>query len=427
MTTATRRPSVAGALGFVLLTVLVAVLAWQASTRSVDFPVYHRVARQVLSGNFQVYPNDVYSAHGGSPHGFRYLPVVALLFAPFGLLPLPLSAFLFFMIKLAVLAWMGTAVGRQAGLPNGWRGPLIALLVVAGYLAEELRYGNAHALVIGLMVFAWMRAARGERWWPGTALALAVAMKITPIALVGYWLLRRQVAVSLATLAMIAALMFAPVPIVGMEMNTHLLTGFGLYALEKTEESDNYSLRGALERVFSMPTLEDLRRGRLQSDAERAAARTADRRAIMSWLALSALLGLAAMVVLWRRSSDVHVQLLDFAIVLTLMLIVSPHTQRRYFMQLYVPMIALLPLASGSDRRTRHLARLGLAVTFAAGTLLPAVFGGRTLSRLYESATPYAWAAVVLLLALFALRVTLERRAQRENRSSRTGAKAFAN
>lgn len=408
-----RQASARAIVGVALLGVLLVLLAWQASVRSVDFPVYHRIARQVLAGDYELYPPEVYTGAVVPPHGFRYLPVVALLFVPFGLLPLPVAAFVFFVIKLAVLAWIGRAVAAQAGLTaDGWRWPLVGLLLVAGYVAEELRYGNAHLLVVGLMVLAWLRASRGGSWLPGAALALAIATKITPLALLGYMMLRRQFAACMVAVALLALLVVAPVPIVGVSMNAHLLTGFVRYAFQKTEESDNYSLRGALTRLSgssaatgTTPLITATPATVPTDSLPVAEAAPGDRRdrldaVTIAWAIASGVLGALALVVLWRQSTDPRTNLLEFSLVLVLMLVVSPHTQRRYFMQLYVPVVALLGMMSAGARRERTLARIGLGVTAAAGTLLPVVFGGRTLSRLYESSAPYLWGAVVLLAVL---------------------------
>ena len=416
------QPAWLGHLGSVLFVVLLVLLAWQASTRSVDFPVYHRTAQQLLAGDYELYPPQVYTSEPIPPHGFRYLPIVAWLFVPFGLLPLPVAAFVFYLLKLMALAWtaralvLAPAIASPLGLlPTGGPGAddaaarrvaIIALLVVAGYAAEELRYGNAHLLVVALMVFAWTRTSRGETWLPGAALGLAIAAKITPLALLGYFALRRKFAACAATLIALALLLAAPMVIVGGQTNAHLLKGFVRYALEKTEESDNYSLRGALHRLLApasevaagsatLPTTVRLDQG----EQSMAITLTADRESV-AWMLLAGLIGIVSLAVLWRASADPIVYLLEFSIVLVLMLIVSPHTQRRYFMQLYVPVLVLLAVMQGGDARERAWARAGIVATAAAGTVLPLVFGGRTLSHAYESAAPYLWAAVVLLAVL---------------------------
>ncbi len=375
-------------------------LGWQASTRSVDFPIYHRVASQVLAGDYEIYPAEVYDGGDVPPHGFRYLPVIAFLFVPVALLPLPVAAAAFFVLKIAVLAWTGRTVAGDAGAANGYTVPLIALAIVAGYVAEEMRYGNAHLLVVAAMVFAYHRVRRGAVWTPALALALAIATKITPLALLGYFALRRRAAVCAATVVMLAVLLVLPAPIVGRETNRRLLAGFARYAVQKIDESDNYSLRGALDRLAATAP----------SAAAGAAAGASAAAVTVVWTALLALLGAATFAVLRRPPPGALVELLEFSIVLVVMLIASPHTQRRYFMQLFVPAVALLGVLRVDAGRHRTAACVGLAATMAAGTLLPLVFGGRRLALAYESASPYLWGAVVLLAVLSWIVLSMKRR-----------------
>jgi hypothetical protein len=237
-----------GAGAFVLAAGL-AALAWQAATRSVDFPIYHRIATQVLRGDYALHPAEVYSGATIPSHGFRYLPAVAFLFVPFAFLPLPWAAFLFFVLKIATLAYLVRVVARHAGLSAGDQAaPLVALFVVGGYAAEEMRYGNVHLFTLALMMFAFDRVERGAVLTPGVALAVAIAAKIMPLALLGYFAWRRRLAVCLATALALGALMLAPAAIVGADANARLLTGFVRYAVQKVDESDNYSLRGVLDR-----------------------------------------------------------------------------------------------------------------------------------------------------------------------------------
>ena len=112
---------------------------------SVDFPVYHRAARQVIAGHYEFYPVEAYGGTPGRSQGFRYLPAIAFLFAPFGWLPLEAAALAFFALKLAAVWYVGATVARHAGLSDGrWRVFLIAFLIVGGYIVEEWRFGNVH-------------------------------------------------------------------------------------------------------------------------------------------------------------------------------------------------------------------------------------------------------------------------------------------
>jgi hypothetical protein len=106
-------------------------------------------------------------------------------------------------------------------------------------------------------------------------------------------------------------------------------------------------------------------------------------------------------LVLWREPSAPAVRALEFSLVLTAMLLASPHTQRRYFTALYVPILALLALLRDSPIiAVGWSGWLGLVVTAAASTFLPLLFGGRTLALAYEAASPYFFSTLVLFIAL---------------------------
>jgi hypothetical protein len=83
------------------------------------------------------------------------------------------------------------------------------------------------------------------------------------------------------------------------------------------------------------------------------------------------------------------------------MLLASPHTQRRYFTALYVPILAVLALLPESPAVAQGWsARIGLIATGAASTFLPLLFGGRTMALAYEAGSPYFFSTLVLFIAL---------------------------
>ncbi len=236
----------------VILAILLVVLAREAATGPIDFAVYHRAARQVIAGHYEFYPAEAYGGTPGPSQGFRYVPAIAFLFLPLGWLPLEFAALAFFVLKLAAAWYVGATVARHAGLPEGRRQVfLIAFLIVGGYIAEELRFGNVHFLVVTLMVFAYDRAEAGSVLLPAAALAVAIAIKITPIALLAYFAVRRRGAVCLATAAILAILIVAPAAVIGSATNARELRAYVTYAAEKVDEGDNYALRGVLVRYLT--------------------------------------------------------------------------------------------------------------------------------------------------------------------------------
>lgn len=387
-------------LGLAVLAILLIVLAREAATRSIDFPVYHRAARQVMAGHYEFYPVEAYGGTPGPSQGFRYVPAIAFLFLPLGWLPLEFAALAFFVLKLAAAWYVGATVARHAGLSEGRRQAfLIAFLIVGGYIAEELRFGNVHFLVVTLMVFAYDRAEAGSVLLPAAALAVAIAIKITPVALLAYFAVRRRGAVCLATAAILAILIVAPAAVMGSATNARELRAYVTYAAEKVDEGDNYALRGVLVRYLTPG----------HADVSHVEASIADLPMTVVngiWLIGLFGLGLAALAAVWREDDDPLVRLLEFLIVLTGTVLASPHTQRRYFVTLYVPAVALVALLAGRpsppDKRSILIALLAIALP---GTILPLVVGGRRLALIYEAGSPYFFGTLVLFGVLVMMTV----------------------
>jgi hypothetical protein len=353
------------------------------ATHSVDFPVYHRVARQVLSGNYELYPAAVYTGVGTIPsHDFRYAPVTAFLFVPFGLLPMRVAAFVFYLLKVAALLYMGGVVGRYVG---GFRTApralmAISVLLAGGYVIEEFHYGNFHLLCIALMVFAFDSAASGRVVKPALALGIAIATKLTPILLLFYFAWRRRFRLCLATIVVLVLLAFLPALVVGYQANNHLLGGFATYALEKIDENDNYALRGMLVRLGLSLSV-----------------------ATVLWLGAVIAGGIAVAVALRPEPVGPAPRFLELCVVLTAMLVASPHAQRRYFIALYVPILALLCLMKTRPRLPEeNLIRVALTLTAAFGTILPLLFAGPTLAHLYQAYSPHVVGGLAVLAALVA-------------------------
>lgn len=377
---------------------LLAFLAVRSAAQAPDFPVYHRAARVLLSGEFRLYPDEVYAGHPVPSQGFRYAPVVSVLFLPFGLLSVVWASVLFFATQVAAVWWMGRTVARRLGASTWPVASFVgAFLLTAGYLVEDLRFGNAHILCIALMVWAWDDAEEGRTVRPAFTLSLAVLMKLTPLALLGWFALRGRVRLCVATVVATVLLLLAPAAVVGPSVNARELRAFRTYALEKADENDNYSVRGALVRYLTPSGVD-------QSHLAVAVANVPMPIVEGLSLALIALLALPAAIVVLRGRQDAVAGAIGLSLVLVGMLLASPHTQRRYYIALYVPAVVLTAIASRATSVVeRRLAQWGLAAILLPGTILPLVFGGRRLALMYEATSPYLVGALALYGVLLAL------------------------
>jgi alpha-1,2-mannosyltransferase len=389
-----------GRAGLVVLGALLAALAWHSATHAIDFPVYHRAATQVLAGDYELYPRAIYEGDAQVPgHAFRYAPALAFLFAPFGLLPLPAAAFAFFCLKIPALVYIFTVVTRRLDLESR-RGRLMAItmLIVGGYLVEELRNGNFHFFAVFLMVVAFDLAERGRVLVPAAALALAIAAKLLPAVLLGYFLIRRRYAVSVATVVAVVILWLLPAASIGVEANNRLHQGFLRFALQKADEQANHSLRGTLFRYLTRNELDDPRNP--DANLVNLAPPTVDALALAFGLSGAAILVAA----LWRKPGTPEGTLLDLALIMVAVLIGSPHTQRIYFSALVVPVAVLVALLMRHPRLPgRALPLVALGLTAAVATVLPLVLSTRRWAVAFEALSPHFFASAAIGIALLVL------------------------
>jgi hypothetical protein len=114
---------------------------------------------------------------------FRYSPLVAVLFAPFGLLPDLPAALLWRLVSVAVflggLGWFCRSVLPGALTPSR---RAVLLLLVLPLEIGSINNGQSNALVIGLLLLG-VAAVADRRWTlAAAAVALACLFKLYPVA-----------------------------------------------------------------------------------------------------------------------------------------------------------------------------------------------------------------------------------------------------
>jgi hypothetical protein len=176
-------------LGYLGYTLASWFLAWDPA----DGGAYYDAAARLTHGQ-PLYPTVNPEAH----EVYRYAPWFAVAWIP--LTPLPREVALHAW-SLAMLACAGAAVWPLLRRPTWARVALAAL--IGQTLAETAMFGNAHPMVVALLV--WTASRRSFPAWVG----VAASVKLVPLAFALVWAGRAQW--SRAAVAVgVAALLFAP-------------------------------------------------------------------------------------------------------------------------------------------------------------------------------------------------------------------------
>src|SRR5882724_2462638 len=222
-----------------------------------DFNVYYHAAREVMGGG------DPYQHSLGDWTPYIYPPLLAELIVPLALLPLPVAAYLWFLINAASIvaaAWMSAMLANGNKEPDSpttaWRAALAgcAVVLVLRFVLDALNLGQVNAVVAALAVAHVYLYARDRKALSAIALVVAVSIKLTPALLLLYHIakLRLKFAVACAALVVaVTALSFLPF---GPRGGTDAFQAFWNRTVKNQQGYDfaysgNQSLRGAIARL----------------------------------------------------------------------------------------------------------------------------------------------------------------------------------
>ena len=337
-----------------------------------DFNVYYHAAREVTGGG------DPYQHSLGDWTPYIYPPLLAELIVPLALLPLPVAAYVWFLISavsMVVAAWMSASLGddkRVRAAPDQhvteltlWRGAIaaFAVVLVLRFVLDTFHLGQVNAVVAALAVAHVYLYARDRKALSAVALVVAVSIKLTPALLLLYHIakLRLKFAVACAVLLVaVTALSFLPFGPRG----SRAFQTFWSRTVKNEQGYDfaysgNQSLRGAIARMID-------HRSEYTED-EGASREPADLPTILISIALLALAVFAAV----RARSELAAAAPFFCCLVLL----SPLSWKAHYVILILPAVLLLSLAKTSGK-ARNLIAVTLGLAFVLFNLTsPHVIG----------------------------------------------------
>jgi hypothetical protein len=353
---------------------------------------------------------------------FPYPPAFALFMTPF----VPLSPMwrniVWYLISITATVGSYVIAEKLARrlFPGDWSEHELAWLRIVGVLlsvkfALNVLEWQAYDTVVLFIILASLWAlANGRELAAGGGLALAAALKATPLIFLPYLVLRRRVAAAIVFTAVLVLLSFAPDILFFMQgkPSAFLETWFrevaaaGFFndpATAKTgflsgwmdAHPSNQSLRGAVTRIM-YPTA-------LREYAEK-----------VIYLA-DALCVLAIGAVIAKSPRDAGGVAIDGSLLLIAILMLSPMTSRYHYVVLLLPYM-VLAAAVVRDRATRGIGVAVLALSFVLVTATTNDLSGRWLT---DVSYQYNFWIVGSLLLLVYFAILVKHIADRESRDER--------
>ena len=221
-----------------------------------DFNVYYHASREIIAGR------DPYQHSLSDWTPYIYPPLLAELIIPLAVLPLPIAAYLWFLISAASVA---VAASMSASLAFGdagernqrslWRWAMAgcAVVLVLRFVLDTFNLGQVNAVVAALAVAHVYLYARDRKALSAVALVIAISIKLTPALLLLYHIakLRLKFVAKCATL-LIAMTAVSVLPF-GMHGGDSFQAFWGRTVKNEQgydfEYSGNQSLRGAIARA----------------------------------------------------------------------------------------------------------------------------------------------------------------------------------
>jgi Gpi18-like mannosyltransferase len=220
---------------------------------------------------------------------------------------------------------------------------LVAVAILCRPILDELYWGQSNALLFFLLAATFLCIERDYRYAAGVFLALAVVFKVTPIAVAGLLLLRREWRTVIATIVFSIVVTAITALYVGWNIVFHYLTS-DLSRLNKQNllvggAPFNSSVRGALQTLsakIGMP---------LSTTALE----------MVSTVFAAAVCLLAAYLVL-RRNTD---RRMDYALATTTMLVASPVLESVHLVAVLIPVLILIGTALENRTHGTRVSALG--------------------------------------------------------------------
>jgi hypothetical protein len=336
---------------------------------------------------------------------FTYPPAFAFVMLPFVAMPIWLAVLLWYLITLACTAWCLVLCKKLALqlIPGPWEGndlrwfQLISFLLSLKFILAVYEDQAYDLLVLPLTLWGLLALVERRNMAGATSLAIAAALKVTPLIFLPYLLFKRRFAAAGVFVVVLLAASFLPdlffTPQGGAHGYfvtwVHEVAAPGLfenaaatkYAFWDTANPFNLSLRGMIALGIDQ---------------------TPYQTSFMLILRIVQVVFIAAVGILFLMTLGWEMIAVEGSLLIIAMLMLSPMSGRGHFVQLMLPYCVLVA-AWIKDRRTAWLGAAVLGVSFILCTGIPRDIVPRAYTEFMRMHSDIAWGTLVLIVYLAAI------------------------
>lgn len=347
----TRRDKILLAVGLVLLVFFCVRGVTKGIDLDNDASAYLGAAERLLTDQ------KLYE-HSGDTHEYAYPPSLAILLMPLLWTGAKPAVVIWSLGSVAcLLASIRLLTGCLGSLPATWKIFLSVVPMLVIFRALDSTYGNGQANPIILLCFALCCSClcRNRLAWAGIAIGLGASIKVAPVGMLVYFVVRRHwEALVSAVGTLVFLLVVLPLLVLGVDecgeaydyWRTELAPVYSGIGNHDLAEDQGYvpgqSLRAWVFRYLT-PSVAGKRK---HSNVEVYVARLSSQQAELAYLAAAlviAILGGCA----WLRGRDriPHRVVFDFCVATTVLLLAAPYVRKSYYLLLLFPLMYLIHVA----------------------------------------------------------------------------------
>lgn len=309
------------------LFLLIIAIAWAAITavkRGGDLESYLRASRRLAAGE-NIYVDEIFP--------YMYPPFLAFLLTPLIYVSIGAAKLFWYLGNIFFIFLSFILLYKLAEPEHGKRFLLtfMSLLFTLRFLGDSTHRGQVNILILLLCVLTLYFFSRKRLCWAALFLAIAIAIKLTTLLLIGFFLFKRKFRFCGLTAVCLVFVLLLPMVSAGFNQNINALKQYPTVAANIYDHDKlNQSLHNAMFHLFHPIKIKD------NSDIHILKLDEALIK-LLTYMLILVMTLFSAFKLRGKKETSGMIFNIEFSIMITLMLLFSPVSRKDHFVTLLIP------------------------------------------------------------------------------------------